>query len=137
MRLNIEFFHEKFQFFFEKFSDFQNSQNFWKKSNFEKKCQTSKCSKKFVFWVMTKQKKLQRDFIIKITFPKKTKNLARAESYIAVRTKKSWFFGIGGKIFWARARKCARAKNFFRIEKFMKFCISYILLIFLYHLNSW
>ena len=57
---------------------------------------------------------------------------ARAEFHIAGKTQKSWFFGIGGRIFWARARQ-----KFFRIEKFMKFCISYILLIFLYHVNSW
>ena len=46
---------------------------------------------------MTKQKKLQRDFIMKITFLKKF--LARADSYIAVKTQKSWIFGIGGRIF--------------------------------------
>ena len=46
---------------------------------------------------MTKQKKLQRDFIMKITFPKN--NLARAESHIAMKIQKSWFFGISGRIF--------------------------------------
>ena len=46
---------------------------------------------------MAKQKNLQRDFIMKITFPKKF--LARAESHIAVKIQKSCFFGIGGRIF--------------------------------------
>ena len=63
---------------------------------------------------MTKQKNLQRDFIMNFTIPKKF--LARAESHIAVKIQKSWFFGIGGRIFWARAPKI-----FFRIEKFMQF----------------
>ena len=138
MLLNIGFFHEKFKKIWN-FSKFSKSKIFWKKLNFRKKFQTSNCSKKFAYWVMTKQKNLQRDFIMKIKFPKKTfcaralPRAARAESHIAVKTQKSCFFGIGGRIFWARAR----AKNFFRIEKFRKFCIFYILLIFLYHLNSW
>ena len=54
---------------------------------------------------MTKQKNLQRDFIMKITCPKNIfgarafPRAARAESHIAVKTQKSWFFGIGGRIF--------------------------------------
>ena len=53
------------------FEDFEKFENFWKKVEFQKKIQTSNCSKKFAFWVMTAQKKLQRNFIIKITFLKK------------------------------------------------------------------
>ena len=56
--------------------NFQIFKIFGKNRIFKKKFQTSNCSKKFAFWVMTKQKKLQRDFIMKITFLKKF--LARA-----------------------------------------------------------
>ena len=84
---------------------------------------------------MTKQKKLQRDFIMKITFLKNFWR-ARISVRIAVKSQKSSIFGIGGRIFWARARGSARA-NFFGIEKFIKFSTSYIFLIFSYRLNSW
>ena len=70
--LFFEFFKKKLIFL----ENFQNLKIFEKKWNFKKKFQTLNCSKKFAFWVMTKQKNLQRNFIIKITFPKK--NLARA-----------------------------------------------------------
>ena len=66
----------KIQKKFEIFQNFQIFKIFEKKWNFQKNFQTSNCSKKFAFWVMTKQKNLQRDFIMKITFPKKL--LARA-----------------------------------------------------------
>ena len=46
---------------------------------------------------MTQQKNFQRDFVMKMTFPKQF--LARAESHIAVKMQKSWFFDISGKIF--------------------------------------
>ena len=66
-------FFKKNLIFFGKFSKFEN---FQKNRIFKKKFQTSNCSKKFAFWVMTKQKNLQRDFIINFTIPKKF--LARA-----------------------------------------------------------
>ena len=46
------------------FKNFWNFENSRKNRVFKKKFQTSKCSKKFAFWVMIKQKKLQRDFLI-------------------------------------------------------------------------
>ena len=49
----FEFFQEKFDFF----GKFSNFENFRKNRIFEKIFQTSKCSKKFAFWVMIKQKK--------------------------------------------------------------------------------
>ena len=71
---------------------------FSEKIEFSKKIQTSNCSKKFAFWVMTKQKNFGARALPRA---------ARAESHIAVKTQKSCFFGIGGRIFWARARqKC-------------------------------
>ena len=76
MHLNFEFFHEKSKKKIENFQNFQIFKIFGKNRIFKKKFQTSNCSKKFAFWVMTKQKNLQRDFIMKITFPKKI--LARA-----------------------------------------------------------
>ena len=85
---------------------------------------------------MIKQKKLQLDFITKKTIVKKF--WARATSHIAMKTQKSQFFGIGGRIFYRCARGSARApKIYFTIEKFIKFSIFYIFLIFSYHLNSW
>ena len=62
---------------------------------------------------------------------------ARRLSYHCEKSKIIDFWYRWQNILSARARKCARAKTFFRIEKFMKFYISYILFIFLYHLNSW
>ena len=50
--------------------NFQNLKIFEKKWNFKKNFQTSKCSKKFAFWVMNKQKKLQRDFLTNFTILK-------------------------------------------------------------------
>ena len=35
-------------------------------------------------------------------------------------------FGLGGRIFYRRARKCARAKIFFGFKKYMKFSTFYI-----------
>ena len=70
--LFFEFFKKKLIFL----QNFQILKILRKNRIFKKKIQTSNCSKKFAFWVMTKQKNLQRDFIIKITFPKKF--LARA-----------------------------------------------------------
>ena len=70
------FFSWKIQKKIENFQNFSNFKIFGKNRIFKKKIQTSNCSKKFAFWVMTKQKNLQRDFIMKITFPKKY--LARA-----------------------------------------------------------
>ena len=67
MRLNIEFFNEKFQFFLKNSQIFKIFKIFEKNRILKKKFQISKCSKKFVFGVMTKQKKLQRDFALNFT----------------------------------------------------------------------
>ena len=64
---------------------------------------------------MIKQKKLQRDFLIKNAFPKK--NLARAhfrarrapDLMLLGDPSKSLIFGLDGRIFYRRARGSARA----------------------------
>ena len=104
-----------FLIFFENYQKFLKFWKFSKKSNFRKNFQTSKCSKKFAFWVMIKQKKLQRDFLTNFTILKKF--LARAKSHIAVKTQKSWNFSSDGRIFWARARESARAPKIFLESK--------------------
>ena len=71
MPLKFVFFHENFDFFLENYQNFQIFKIFEKNRIFKKIYQTSKCSKKFAFWVMIKQKKLQRDFVTKITIVKK------------------------------------------------------------------
>ena len=137
MPLNIAFFYEKSKKKWN-FSKFSNFQNFWKKSNFQKKFQSSNCSKKFAFWVMTKQKNLQRDFIMKITFPKKY--LARAHFCARRALNHTSLWKLKNHRILAQVAEYserARAKNFFRIEKFIKFPTFYIFWMFLYHLNSW
>ena len=76
MPLKFVFFHENFDFFLENFQNFQIFKIFEKNRIFKKNYQTSNCSKKIAFWVMIKQKKLQRDFVTKIKIVKKI--LARA-----------------------------------------------------------
>ena len=64
--------------------------------------------------------------------------MARARSeYSATYAKNRWFltFHSDMKVGARRARKCARAKIFFRIEKFMKFATFYVFWIFSYLLN--
>ena len=60
---------------------------------------------------------------------------AHAKPHLAVKIKKSSNFGLEGRIFYQRARKCARAKIFFWIVKCMKFTTFYVFEIFLYLLN--
>ena len=121
MLLNIGFFHEKSKknWNFSKFSKFQN---FWKKSNFQKKIQTSNCSKKFAFWVMTKQKNLQRDFIMKITFPKKFLARAHFRARRALNLTSLWKLKNHGFLAYVveyseRARGSARAQKIFLESK--------------------
>ena len=125
MPLNIEFFHEKIQLFLKILKIF-NFPKFWEKIEFsKKKIQTSNCSKKFAFWVMTKQKKLQRDFIMKITFAKKNKkNLARAHfrARRAPKTTLLWdfpkWYNFGPLEISSGARAEARPRRiFFEIRK--------------------
>ena len=124
-------FSKKIWFFLE---NFQNLKIF-KKIEFSRKNFKLQIALKNLLFELWPNKKICNEILSwRLHFQKKI--MARAESHIAVKIQKSRFFGISGKIFWARARKCARAKNFFRIEKFIKFCTSYILLIFLYYLNS-
>ena len=123
----LNFFKKKLIFL----ENFQNLKIFEKKWNFKKIFQTSKCSKKFAFWVMIKQKKLQRDFLTNFTILKKF--LARALNLILLWKLKN--HGILAQM--AEYSERARAKNFFRIEKFIKFPTFYIFWMFLYHLNSW
>ena len=64
---------------------------------FTKKVQTSNFSKRFAFCSMAKPKKVGKDFVMKIAFPKNfdaraLPRAARAESHIAVKTQKSCFF---------------------------------------------
>ena len=67
---------------------------------------------------MQKSSTLFREFIFKKKFGARAlPRAARAESHIAVKTQKSWFFGIGGRIFWARARGSARAPKIFLESK--------------------
>ena len=78
--------------------NFQNFENFRKNWVFEKKVQTLNCFKIFVFWVMTKEKKLQRDFLMKNVFPQKNvcaRVCARGTQKILSclrKWKKSYFF---------------------------------------------
>ena len=76
-----------------------------------------------LFELWPNKKKMQRDFFMKITFPKKF--WARARSHIAVKTQKSCIFCLVGRIFCRRARGSARAQKFFWNRKVHK--ISYLL----------
>ena len=67
-------------------------------------------------------KKMQGDVFMKITLiyiykkifsARALPRVARAEYHIAVITQKICFFGIGDRIFWARARGSARAPKIF------------------------
>ena len=63
---------------------------------------------------------------------------ARARSeYSTTYAKNPWFLSFHSdvRVGARRARKCARAKNFFRIEKFMKFATFYVFWMFSYLLN--
>ena len=62
---------------------------------------------------MNKPKKLQGDFLTKFTLIKKFWARAHAKPHIAVKTQKSSNFGLGGRIFYRRARGSARAPIFF------------------------
>ena len=131
---NIFFFSKNFEIF-----EFWNF--FWKKLNFQKNYQISNSSKNFAFWAMNKPKKLQRDFLTNYTFIKKNwraRTCARGARQISFRFENSKIIKIWPRrqnILRARARKCARAKIFFTIVFFIKFCISQIPWMYSYLLN--
>ena len=110
MALNIEFFHEKskkklkiFKIF--KFSKILEKIEFSKK-NF--KLQIALKNSLFELWPKKKFAKrfYHEDYISKkIIGARALPRAARAESHIAVKTQKSWFFGIGGRIFCLVSKK--------------------------------
>ena len=134
-------FHEKKSFFRKilKFSNFKKKK--LKKVQFSKNYQISNSSKNFAFWAMNKPKKLQRDFLTNYTFIKKNwraRTCARGARQISFRFENSKNIKIWPRrqnILRVRARKCARAKNFFTIVFFIKFCISQIPWMYSYLLN--
>ena len=54
---------------------------------------------------MNKPKKLQIDFLTKFTLMKKFWVRAHAKPYLAMKIQKSSNFGLGGRIFYRRARQ--------------------------------
>ena len=87
------------------FQNFQIFKIFGKNRFFKKTFQSSNCSKKFAFLRYDQTKKTatrfyHEDYISKKLFGARAfPRAARADSHIAVKTQKSWFFGIGGRIF--------------------------------------
>ena len=134
-------FHEKKTFFSKSFEIFEFWNFFWKKLNFQKNYQISNSSKNFAFWAMNKPKKLQRDFLTNYTFIKKiwrARTCARGARQISFRFENSKIIKIWSRrqnILQARARKCARATNFFLHHILHKICISQILWMYSYLLH--
>ena len=137
MLLNIGFFHEKSKKKLKFFKIFQIPK-FLEKIEFSKKNFTLQIALKNSLFELWPNKKICNEILSwRLHFQKnywRARTSARGARWISYRCENSkiMFFGIGGRIFWARERQ-----KFFKIEKFMIFCISYILSIFLYHLNSW
>ena len=122
MLLNVGFFHEKSKKKFEIFQNFPNPK-FLEKIEFSKKNFKLQIALKNSLFELWPNKKICNEILSwrlhfqKIFGARALPRAARAESHIAVKTQKSWFFGIGGRIFWARARGSARAPKIFLESK--------------------